>query len=321
MEYLRDAASSTDLPRGGVVCVGNFDGVHLGHQAILCGAVTRARELGVPCVVLTFDPHPEKVLRPESGIRLLSTRGQRAQLVERLGVDALVELTFDRRFAATPAITFAVELLHGRLAPREVWLGHDFCFGEGRAGDADLLTVLGMDLGFAVVSVPAVMDTDEPVSSTRVRRDVARGHVTDAWRLLGRPFYVDGRVAVGRRMGRKLGFPTINIEVENELMPAHGVYITGVHIPSFGPVFGSVTNIGVRPTVYERSNVVVECHVLDFTSDVYREEVRLFFFERLRDERVFGSSMELVAQIRRDVEAARMFFLQRGVAEGELVRR
>lgn len=321
MEHLRDLASGADLPRNGVVCIGNFDGVHRGHQAILRGAVTRARELGVPCVVLTFDPHPEKVLRPESGIRLLSTRAQRAQLIERLGADALVELTFDRRFAATPAITFAVDLLRGQLAPREIWLGHDFRFGEGRAGDAGLLTVLGMDLGFGVVSVPAVMDTDEPVSSTRVRREVARGHVTDAWRLLGRPFFVDGRVAVGRRMGRKLGFPTINIEVENELMPAHGVYITGVHIPSFGPVFGSVTNIGVRPTVYERSNVVVECHVLDFTSDVYREEVRLFFYARLRDERVFGSSMELVTQIRRDVETARLYFLQRGLAEGELVRR
>lgn len=321
MEYLRDAASNTDLPRGGVVCIGNFDGVHLGHQAILRGAVARARELGVPCVALTFDPHPEKVLRPESGIRLLSTRVQRAQLIERLGADALVELTFDRRLAATPAIAFAFDLLHARLAPREVWLGHDFRFGEGRAGDIDLLTVLGLDLGFGVVAVPAVMDADEPISSTRVRREVARGHVTDAWRMLGRPFFVDGRVAVGRRMGRKLGFPTINIEVENELMPAHGVYVTGVHIPSFGPVFGSVTNIGVRPTVYERSNVVVECHVLDFTSDVYREEVRLFFYGRLRDERVFGSSMELVTQIRRDVETARLHFLQRGLAEGELVRR
>lgn len=321
MEHVRDIASGADLPRGGVVGIGNFDGVHLGHQAILRGAVARARELGVPCVVLTFDPHPEKVLRPESGMRLLSTRAQRAQLIERLGVDALVELTFDRRLAATPAMAFAVDVLHARLAPCEVWLGHDFRFGEGRAGDAGLLTVLGMELGFGVVSVPAVMDGGEPVSSTRVRREVARGHVADAWRMLGRPLHVDGRVAVGRRMGRKLGFPTINIEVENELMPAHGVYVTGVHIPSFGPVFGSVTNIGVRPTVYERSHVVVECHVLDFTSDVYREEVRLFFYERLRDERVFASSLELVAQIRRDVEAARAYFGQRGLAERELVRR
>ncbi|HPC83747.1 MAG TPA: bifunctional riboflavin kinase/FAD synthetase [Thermoanaerobaculaceae bacterium] len=321
MEYLRDAASGHDLPQGGVVCIGNFDGVHRGHQEILRGAAARARELGSPSVVLTFDPHPEKVLRPDSQIRLLSTRAQRAQLVERLGIDALVELTFDRRLAATPAVTFAVEILHRRLRPREVWLGHDFRFGEGRAGDADLLSVLGLDLGFGVVPVPAVMDGAEPVSSTRVRREVARGHVAEAWKLLGRPFFVDGRVAVGRRMGRTLGFPTINIEVENELMPAHGVYVTGVHIPSFGPVFGSVTNIGVRPTVYERSNVVIECHVLDFTSDVYREEVRLFFYKRLRDERVFASSMELVAQIRRDVEAARLYFLQHGLAEAEVVRR
>lgn len=321
MEHLRDIASGADVPRDGVVCIGNFDGVHLGHQAIVRGAAARSREISAPCVVLTFDPHPEKVLRPESGIRLLSTRAQRVQLLERLGVDVLLELTFDRRLAATPAVTFALDLLHARLAPREVWLGEGFRFGEGRAGDIDLLAVLGLELGFGVVPVPPVMDAGEPISSTRVRREVARGHVGDAWRMLGRPFFVDGRVAVGRRMGRKLGFPTINIEVENELMPAHGVYITGVHIPSFGRVFGSVTNIGVRPTVYERSNVVVECHVLDFTSDVYREEVRLFFYTRVRDERVFGSSIELVAQIRRDVETARAYFARHGLAEGELVLR
>lgn len=321
MEILRDPTSCSDLPRGGVLCIGNFDGVHRGHQALLSTAVARAREIDAPCVALTFDPHPEKVLRPESGLRLLSTGVQRAQLIERLGVDALIELGFDHKLAATPAISFAMDLLGARLAPREVWLGHGFRFGEGRAGDINLLSVLGLDLGFRVVAVPAVVDAEEPISSTRVRREVARGQVTDVWRLLGRPFHVDGRVALGRRMGRKLGFPTINIEVDNELVPAHGVYITGVHIPSFGPVFGSVTNIGVRPTVYERSNMVIECHVLDFTSDVYREDVRLFFYARLRDERVFASSMDLVAQIRRDVEAARLHFLQHGLSERELVRR
>lgn len=321
MEILRDPTPCADLPRGGVICVGNFDGVHRGHQALLSQAVARAREIDASCVALTFDPHPEKVLRPESGLRLLSTPGQRAQLIERLGVDVLVELNFDRKLAATPAIHFAVDLLGGRLAPQEVWLGHGFRFGEGRAGDINLLSVLGLELGFKVVAVPAVVDADEPISSTRVRREVARGQVGDARRLLGRFFYLDGRVALGRRMGRKLGFPTINIEVDNELVPAHGVYITGVHIPSFGPVFGSVTNVGVRPTVYERSNMVIECHVLDFTSDVYREDVRLFFFARLRDEKVFASSMDLVTQIRQDVEAARLYFGQHSLSEGELFRR
>ncbi|MCU0293984.1 MAG: riboflavin biosynthesis protein RibF [Gemmatimonadales bacterium] len=321
MEYLREPGPNTDLPHDGVVTIGNFDGVHRGHQAILAGAVSRARELDVPSVVLTFHPHPEKALRPESELRLLSTRAQRAQLIERLGIDTLVEVGFDKRFAAMPALAFVRDFVHRRLEPREVWLGTNFRFGSNREGDLDLLAVQGRELEFDVMGVPAVMDGDEPVSSTRVRREVARGHVSEAWRLLGRPLFVDGKVAVGFRMGRRLGFPTINIEVENELMPAHGVYVTGVHIPSFGRVFHSVTNIGVRPTVYQRSTVVVECHVLDFTADVYREDVRLFFFQRLRDEKVFGSSMELVAQIRRDVEASRLYFLQKGLSEAELVRR
>jgi riboflavin kinase / FMN adenylyltransferase len=321
VETLRNLGSSSDLPRGGVVTIGNFDGVHLGHQALLAETVARARELGIPAVGMTFDPHPEKVLRPELGLKLLSTRGQRAQLLERCGLDALVELAFDRRFASLSAGAFAEEYLARRLGVREVRLGAGFRFGAGREGDVDFLAVAGGRLGFGVVGVAPVMVGDEAVTSTRVRRDVARGHVEEANRLLGRPYFVDGRVAVGKRMGRRLGFPTINIEVDNELLPAHGVYITGVHIPSFGRIFHSVTNIGVRPTVYERSAVTVECHVVDFTADVYREEVRLYFLARLRDERLFGSSMELVARIRQDVDATRLYFLQQPNVDESMVRR
>jgi riboflavin kinase/FMN adenylyltransferase len=154
-----------------------------------------------------------------------------------------------------------------------------------------------------------------------VRREVAEGRVEEARRLLARPYYVDGNVYRGERMGRKLGFPTINIEVENELLPAHGVYVTAVHIPSFSRIFSSVTNIGVRPTVYENYDVTVESHVLDFTGDVYREPVRLYFLRRLRDEMVFASSVELVAQIARDVESTRLHFARGGLPEAELVRR
>ncbi len=321
METLRSLGLGSDLPRGGVLTIGNFDGVHLGHTSLLRGTVARAEELGVPSVALTFDPHPEKVLRPESGLKLLTTRAQRAQLLERTGLAALVELTFDRRFSALTAEEFAREYLTHRLAVREVRLGEGFRFGAGRGGDLAVLTELGRELGFAVVGAEPVRVGEEPVSSTRIRREIARGRVDEAWRLLGHVYFVDGRVSVGKRMGRRLGFPTINIEVDNELLPAHGVYITGVHIPSFGRVFPSVTNIGVRPTVYERSVVTVECHVVDFSADVYREEVRLFFLTRQRDERLFGSSMELVAQIRRDVEATRLHFLSHHVPEGDLVLR
>jgi riboflavin kinase/FMN adenylyltransferase len=321
MEVLRDPTTSSDLPLSGVVTIGNFDGVHRGHQMLVEGAVARAAELGAPAVALTFEPHPERVLRPESGLKLVTTRGQKAQLLERLGIATLVEIGFDRRFAATPAEEFAREFLFRRLAPAEVRLGTNFRFGSGRLGDVNFLSVIGHELGFSVVGVDPLFDGGEVISSTRVRREIAHGRVEEAWRLLARAFYVDGVVYRGERMGRKLGFPTINIEVENELLPAHGVYITAVDIPSFSRVFPSVTNIGVRPTVYENYRVTVESHVLDFTADVYREPVRLFFLRRLRDEMVFASSMELVAQIGRDVETTRLYFAQNGLPETELVRR
>jgi riboflavin kinase/FMN adenylyltransferase len=304
-----------------VVTIGNFDGVHRGHQILIGEAVARARELGVPAVALTFDPHPERVLRPESGLKLLSTAAQKAQLLERCGIDTLVELDFDRRFAATTAEEFAREFLSRRLAPREVRLGANFRFGSGRLGDVYFLSAIGYELGFAVVGVEPVLDGAEPISSTRVRGRVAAGQVEEAWRLLARPYFVDGVVYRGERMGRQLGFPTINVQAENELLPAHGVYVTAIQIPSFSRVFPSVTNIGVRPTIYENYDVTVETHVLDFSGDVYREPVRLFFLRRVRDEMTFPSSMALVTQISRDVETARLHFLQHGLPSDELVLR
>ncbi len=321
MDVLRDPPPSSDLPRGGVVTIGNFDGVHRGHQMLLAGAVARARELGAPAVALTFEPHPEKVLRPQSDLRLVTTRAQKAQLLERLGVDTLIELGFDRRFAATTADAFARDFLFRRLAPAEVRLGTDFRFGAARMGDVAFLSVVGHELGFTVVGVEPLLEGGEVISSTRVRREIAHGHAEEVWRLLGRPYHVDGGVYRGERMGRRLGFPTINVEVENELLPAHGVYVTAVNIPSFSRVFRSATNIGVRPTVYENYHVTVESHVLDFTADVYREPVRLYFLKRLRDEMVFSSSMELVAQIRRDVEGTRAYFAGAPTLEQELLRR
>ena len=321
MEIVRNPTSSSDLPRGGVVTIGNFDGVHRGHQMLIRDAVARARELGVPAVALTFEPHPEQVLRPDSGLRLLATPGQRAQLLARCGIDTLVELAFDRRFAATTAEEFAREFLHRRLAPREVRLGSTSASAPAARATWRCSCAWGAARAFAVVGVEPLLDGGDPISSTRVRREVAHGRGEEAAALLGRIVLVDGRVYSGERMGRRLGFPTVNVGVDNELIPAHGVYVTGLHIPSFGKVFPSVTNIGVRPTIYENYHVTVESHVLDFIADVYREEVRVFFYRRLRDERVFPSSVELVTQIRKDVESARLCFLQHGMRDDELVLR
>ncbi|MFI5143882.1 MAG: bifunctional riboflavin kinase/FAD synthetase [Thermoanaerobaculales bacterium] len=321
MEIFRDPTPSSDLPRSGVVTIGNFDGVHRGHQMLLAGAVARAHELGVPALALTFEPHPEKVLRPSAAVKLITTRAQKAQLLDRCGIEVLVELGFDQRFAATTAEAFAREVLFHRLTPSEVRLGTNFRFGAARLGDVNFLAVLGYELGFKVVGVEPLLDGDEVISSSRVRHGVAHGSVEEVWRLLGRPFFVDGDVFRGKRFGRQLGFPTINIEVENELLPAHGVYVTAVHIPSFSRVFPSVTNIGVRPTVYENSKLSVECHVLHFSANVYGEPIRLFFLRRLRDEMAFPSSMALVAQIHRDVEATEQYFASKGMPDSELVPR
>ncbi len=316
---LHDPFAVGDPPRGGILSIGNYDGVHLGHQAILRRVVERARSLGVPGIAMTFDPHPLKVLAPERAPRLLTLLPQRLELLRRTGLDAVLVVPFTERFARTPAERFVRELLVERLAVREVYIGAAFRFGADREGTVDLLAALGRRLGFSAEGIPAVTVDGDPVSSTRVRRAVAHGDVSTAWRLLGRPTFVDGAVFEGQRLGRKLGFPTLNIAVENELYPAHGVYVTGVHIPSFGRTFAAVTNIGVRPTLYENFGTTVESHLLDFTADVYRERVRLFFFERLRDERVLGSPMALVAQIRRDVEAARAWFATHPLEELDLV--
>jgi riboflavin kinase/FMN adenylyltransferase len=172
---------------------------------------------------------------------------------------------------------------------------------------------MGPQHGFKAAAAPIVEAAGGVVSSTRVRETVSAGQVEEAHAMLGRVVFIDGCVLEGKRLGRKLGFPTLNIEVENELQPASGVYITAVHIPSFGRTFASVTNIGTRPTVYENSILTVETHLLDFTADVYREAVRLFFLRRVREEISFPSTVQLMAQIQRDVEATRLFFYQHPV--------
>jgi riboflavin kinase/FMN adenylyltransferase len=307
-----DPFKRTDLPRGGVLTIGNFDGVHLGHREILRRVVERARELDAPSVVLTFDPHPTRVLHPQRAPKLIQTLKQREEAIAELGVDALVVVPFTREFAAMPAEEFVLDLLGRCLGAREVHVGSAFAFGCGKRGNLTLLTRLGEEAGIRVKALDVVADGGEAVSSTRVRTLVEAGRVSEARRLLGRPFAMEGVIAKGDRMGRKIGFPTINLRSQNELYPRDGVYVTRVLLRSFERTFTCVTNIGRRPTVYEDYATTVESYILDFSSDVYGEAIRLMFFERLRDEKVFPSMLELTEQIRRDVEATRLWFLSRG---------
>jgi riboflavin kinase/FMN adenylyltransferase len=314
LQVLRDPFRSVDLPRGGVVTVGNFDGVHLGHQAMLRDVAERARAAAVPSIVVTFDPHPLKVLHPERAPKMIQTLRQREEAIEACGIDALVIVSFTRDFSLISAWDFAKELLGRRLSAREVCVGARFVFGRERGGNLDVLRKVGTEAGFSVHGLTDVTDGGGPVSSTRIREALAGGDLACANGLLGRPYAMDGIIAKGDRMGRKIGFPTMNLQPDNELYPKDGVYFTSVGIESFERTFACVTNIGRRPTVYEDYTTTIESFILDFSSDVYGERVRLSFFDRVREEMTFPSMLDLTAQIRRDVEATRRYFLAHPVS-------
>lgn len=319
MEVLRDPLGNDDPPRGSILSIGNFDGVHIGHQAVLTHVVERARSMGVPAVAMTFDPHPIKLLRPSEAPRLVSTLEQRLSLISRTGIESCLVLPFTHKLARMTASDFVRKVLVERLGIRDVYIGNNFRFGADRGGDVALLSQMGEELGFQAGASPIVEAAGGVVSSSRVRRAISEGRVEEAETLLGRAVFLDGLVLEGKRLGRTLGFPTLNIESENEIELNHGVYVTAVHIPSFSRTFAAVTNIGVRPTVYRNSLTTVESHLLDFTADVYREKVRLFFVQRLREERAFDSTMQLMTQIRRDVEGAREVFADRPIESLGLV--
>lgn len=311
MHVVQDAYNSSDLPRGGVGTIGNFDGVHRGQRAILERVVSRAAELGAPAVVVTFDPHPLAVLAPDRAPVSLTTPRQKERLLEELGIDAMLVVRFTPEFSRVPARDFVRGFLHERLDLKEVYVGASFVFGHRREGNLELLRQMGEELGFAVGGVEEVIYAGERISSTRIRRAVADGNVAEAAEMLGRPYVLAGTIVRGDRMGQRLGWPTINLVSENKLIPADGVYACRVLFPSYPATFDCATNIGTRPTVYENYQRVVESHILDFKADVYGQRVELHFCKRLREERIFPTVMDLSAQIGRDVEATREYFARR----------
>ncbi|MFN7940777.1 MAG: bifunctional riboflavin kinase/FAD synthetase [Thermoanaerobaculia bacterium] len=308
MQIIQNTSRTTDLPRGCVATIGNYDGVHRGQAAVLAGVVARARALGVPAAVVTFEPHPLAILAPAQAPVPLLTPVQKEQALAACGIDVLLRVPFTAELAATRAETFVREFLVGKLRVAEVHVGRRFAFGNGREGNLALLERLGAELGFRAVGVDETTAGHDLVSSTRIRRALAEGDVEAAAAMLGRPYAIEGKILRGDRMGQRLGFPTINLASENRLLPADGVYATRAYFPSFPATFDSVTNIGTRPTVYENHQRVVESHILDFSSDVYGERVSLAFHHRLREEKLFPSVMELSRQIRSDVETTREYF-------------
>jgi riboflavin kinase/FMN adenylyltransferase len=315
MLVIQDAYNSSDLPHGCVGTIGNFDGVHRGQRAILDLVVARARELQVPSVVITFEPHPLAVLRPELAPTPLTTLRQKEALLDEAGVSVVLIVRFTPDLARTPARIFVRDFLHGRLGLQEIYVGSGFVFGHQREGDLPLLRQMGESFEFKAFGVEEVLYEGERISSSRVRRAISEGKVAEATEMLGRPYSISGIIARGDRMGQRLGWPTINLVPENKLLPADGVYAGRVFLPNFPAAFDCVTNIGTRPTVYENYQRVVESHILDFKSDVYGAQVDVSFYKRLRDERIFPTVMDLSAQIGRDVEATREYFSRRRVEQ------
>lgn len=315
MLLVHDAYRASDLPEGGIAAIGNFDGLHRGQRAVIDLVRARAEAAGMPSTVITFEPHPVAVLRPEAAPPRLTPAEKKEELIEEAGVDVLLVVRFTPELSQTPARVFVREFLHQRLKLSEIYVGSTFVFGHRREGDVALLREMGESFGFAAFGVEQVSWQGERISSTRIRRALAEGRADDAATMLGRPYALDGIVVRGDRMGQRLGWPTINLRTEDQLVPLEGVYASSVHFPSFPATFHCVTNIGTRPTVYENYQRVVESHILDFQSDVYGERVELAFHKRLREERLFPSVMELSAQIGRDVEATRDYFAARRGAE------
>ena len=290
--------------------IGNFDGLHVGHRAIMKTVLSRARDLGGEAVVFTFDPHPRKVLHPERAPRLLTTLDQKLELLEEMGIDVAIVEPFDREFAELEPKTFVREYIHRRIRPMEVYVGYDFHFGRDREGSMRLLTETGPRLGFSVTIFPEVTIDGRDVNSTRIRELITAGDVVEATRLLGRPFRVRGTVVEGQRRGRTLGFPTANLAPQNEVLPDAGVYAGWTRFvdegdPSRGVEIPTVTNVGMRPTFEDAMGFVAEAHLIDFEGDVYGRCIDLSFERRLRAEQKFDGPEALREQIQRDVAEAR----------------
>jgi len=321
MLVLHDPLRQTDLPRRCVATIGNFDGMHIGHQAIIGGVVARARETGRPSAVITFHPHPLTIVAPDRVPKQILTLSQKEELIRDMGVDAMLVVPFTHEFSRWTADRFIEEFLVGALQVTEVRIGRDFAFGAGREGHLEKLQSAGRQFGFDVHGVDEVRIRGIRVSSSRIRRGIARGAMRTVALALGRTYFIDGLVATGRRLGRKIGFPTVNVDPFNELYPDGGVFVTTSRFESFDRCFESVTNIGVRPTLYENYAITIESHILDFDSNVYGDTVRLYFHALLRREQQFRSAVELTRQIRDDIERSRRYFRRTGGREQGAGRR
>lgn len=299
----RDVDGGPLCPTGSVVCIGAFDGLHLGHRALVRHAVARARDLGVPAAALSFEPLPREFFAPDAPPPRLSLPRAKVQGLCELGAEIIGLLRFDARMAAMSPEAFAGQVLAGRLRAAEVWVGPGFRFGHRRAGDLALLQREGARLGFVAGEIEPVAVAGERVSSTRIRQALVEGDFETATRLLGKPYAVSGRVVRGQQLGRTLGYPTANLRFAGKVPALRGIYATRVHGVADAP-WASVSSFGTRPTV-GGVEPLLEAHLFDFDGDLYGRRIEVEFVARLRDEEKFDDLPALVAQMDRDASQAR----------------
>lgn len=291
------------------LAIGVFDGIHLGHQAVISSATQAAHQSGGSAVVLTFHPHPMRVLRADAAPRLLTSTQHKEHLIRALGVHALLIQEFTLAFSQTRPEEFIRLLVENAKPLRQICVGKGWTFGANRSGNILTLDALAHAHGFTLTEVPAITVDGQPVSSTVIRAAVQRGDLALAERFLGRPFTILGTVAEGNRLGRQLGFPTANLRAHNEQFPPDGVYAARAW--HAGQEYGGVVNIGFRPTLEQPGNRLLELHLFDFNRQIYGEDVEIEFLAFLRSEQKFNSLTDLVKQIEKDVARARAVYRDR----------
>ncbi|MBA2622916.1 MAG: bifunctional riboflavin kinase/FAD synthetase [Chthoniobacterales bacterium] len=305
MQVLRSIPELSRLDGPLFTAIGVFDGVHLGHQAVISTSARQARAAGGTPVVVTFDPHPAKVLRPSEAPHLLTATQHKIALIRDLGVAHLLVVPFDLQFAATPPEEFVRDLVRQARPLRQICVGHEWSFGRNRAGNLALLQKLGAEHQFDVIGIKPVAVDGVVVSSTAIRSAVEKGDFATAAKMLGREYTILGTVKRGVQLGRKLGFPTANLSAHSEQFPPNGVYAAEAKLD--GAIFRGVANLGYRPTVETaKSERLLELHFFDLKREIYGEDVEVRFVRFLRPEQKFANVDALIAQIGRDVEAARL---------------
>ena len=303
MQILRSIPELSQLRGPLFLAIGVFDGVHLGHQAVISTSAEHARAANGTPVVVTFDPHPEKVLRPQAATHLLTATPHKIALIRELGVAHLLIIKFDKQFAATEPEDFVQQLVQHSKPLREICVGHEWSFGKNRRGNLKLLNEFGARFDFGVVGIPPVTVNGELVSSTTIRQALEGGDLAKAARMLGREYTILGTVVRGDDLGKKIGFPTANLSAHNEQFPPNGVYFAEARLE--GAIYPGVVNLGCRPTVSSKTERILEIYLLDFEGDIYGKDIEVRFIRYLRPEKKFENIDALVRQIEFDVKQAR----------------